>query len=474
MCGCFDGAPAAAAPTRRAAPTIEPGAIEEDAARRSKNDLVKYNVDVIATGGMDLLALLAAAAAAITATAAPPIAPANVSVVWHAPFFSGGGYCSEATTFVLGLAALGVPIGLEPHGDGFDQDYVAGLDDGTLASLRALTAPRRPPPRVAVCHSEPGAWHVLDGPAWQSSACPRRSRLGAPYTIGRTMFETDRLPDGWPERLNAVDEVWVPTEFHRDVFEAAGVRNLHVVGEPVDTLRFSPSDDRYALPGVADDAFVVVSVFKWEKRKGWDVLLRAWADAFSRGDGAVLVLLTNAYHSGDDFEAALEAFVVETLGEPAGLAALAEIVVLSKLPEADLPRLYRRADVVALPTRGEGWGRPHVEAMACGAAVAATAWSGPTAYLDESNGYPIRVAGMVAVGDGPFASHRWAEPDAAHLAAILRRARADPAERRALGARARADMVARFSPAELAAQVNAHLVRIEALLDARSPRRGDL
>ena len=45
MCGCFDGAPAAAAPTRRAAPTIEPGAMEEDAARRSKNDLVKYNVD---------------------------------------------------------------------------------------------------------------------------------------------------------------------------------------------------------------------------------------------------------------------------------------------------------------------------------------------------------------------------------------------------------------------------------------------
>ncbi|KAH8091258.1 glycosyl transferase [Aureococcus anophagefferens] len=296
-----------------------------------------------------LLALVAAAAAAMTAAAAPPIAPANVSVVWHAPFFSGGGYCSEATTFVLGLAALGVPIGLEPHGDGFDQDYVAGLDDGTLASLRALTAPRRPPPRVAVCHSEPGAWHVLDGPAWQSSACPRRSRLGAPYTIGRTMFETDRLPDGWPERLNAVDEV--PTEFHREIFEAAGVRNLQVVGEPVDTLRFSPSDDRYALPGVADDAFVVVSVFKWEKRKGWDVLLRAWADAFSRGDGAVLVLLTNAYHGGDDFEATLETFVVETLGEPAGLAALAEIVLAAQV-NAHLVRIGALLDARS-PRRGD-------------------------------------------------------------------------------------------------------------------------
>jgi hypothetical protein len=42
MCGCFDGAPAAAAPTRRAAPTIEPGAIEEDAARNVKNDFNEY------------------------------------------------------------------------------------------------------------------------------------------------------------------------------------------------------------------------------------------------------------------------------------------------------------------------------------------------------------------------------------------------------------------------------------------------
>ncbi|KAH8068121.1 glycosyl transferase [Aureococcus anophagefferens] len=416
-----------------------------------------------------LLALVAAAAAAMTAAAAPPIAPANVSVVWHAPFFSGGGYCSEATTFVLGLAALGVPIGLEPHGDGFDQDYVAGLDDGTLASLRALTAPRRPPPRVAVCHSEPARGTPSTAP-WQSSACPRRSRLGAPYTIGRTMFETDRLPDGWPERLNAVDEV--PTEFHREIFEAAGVRNLQVVGEPVDTLRFSPSDDRYALPGVADDAFVVVSVFKWEKRKGWDVLLRAWADAFSRGDGAVLVLLTNAYHGGDDFEATLETFVVETLGEPAGLAALAEIVVLSKLPEADLPRLYRRADVVALP-RGEGWGRPTSRPWPVAPPSRRRPGPGrrPTSTSPTATRSASRASSPSATGlrEPPVA-----EPDAAHLAAILRRAKADPAERRALGAKARADMVARFSPAELAAQVNAHLVRIEALLDARSPRRGDL
>ena len=47
------------------------------------------------------------------------------------------------------------------------------------------------------------------------------------------------------------------------------------------------------------------------------------------------------------------------------------------------------ADAFVLPSRGEGWGRPHVEAMAMGLPLLATNWSGPTAYLDDSVGYPI-------------------------------------------------------------------------------------
>ena len=54
---------------------------------------------------------------------------------------------------------------------------------------------------VAICHSEPGAWHVPT-PSWPSSPCPRPRKRGAGpyYVVGRTMFETDRLPAGWPAR----------------------------------------------------------------------------------------------------------------------------------------------------------------------------------------------------------------------------------------------------------------------------------
>ena len=52
------------------------------------------------------------------------------------------------------------------------------------------------------------------------------------------MYETDSVPADWVARCEQMDEVWVPTEFHRETFAAAGVpaHKLVVVGEPVDTL----------------------------------------------------------------------------------------------------------------------------------------------------------------------------------------------------------------------------------------------
>ena len=47
--------------------------------------------------------------------------------------------------------------------------------------------------------------------------------------------------------------------------------------------------------------------------------------------------------------------------------------------------------------RGEGWGLPVVEAMAMALPVIVTNWSGPTAYLDDTVGYPLRVEKLVDI-----------------------------------------------------------------------------
>ena len=60
------------------------------------------------------------------------------NVIWYAPFFSGGGYCSEAISFVLGLYKKGVNIKIIQHGDSFNQKFVEGLPDDERLMLRDM------------------------------------------------------------------------------------------------------------------------------------------------------------------------------------------------------------------------------------------------------------------------------------------------------------------------------------------------
>lgn len=47
------------------------------------------------------------------------------------------------------------------------------------------------------------------------------------------------------------------------------------------------------------------------------------------------------------------------------------------------------------PSRGEGWGRPHVEAMSMKVPVIATIFGGTATFLNEENGFPISCERMV-------------------------------------------------------------------------------
>ena len=92
-----------------------------------------------------------------------------------------------------------------------------------------------------------------------------------------------------------------------------------------------------------------------------------------------------------------------------------------------MPRLYKAADAFVLPSRGEGWGRPHVEAMSMALPVigrrvpalfrlhplttlsppclvnnTATHWSGPSEFMTEANSYPLRHDSLEPVPSGPF------------------------------------------------------------------------
>ncbi|XVF82723.1 hypothetical protein PTKIN_Ptkin16aG0072100 [Pterospermum kingtungense] len=288
------------------------------------------------------------------------------------------------------------------------------------------------------------------------------------------MFETDRLNAQHVKRCNRMNSVWVPTEFHVSTFVKSGVDPAKVakIVQPIDVKFFDPSNykplDIVSKGNLVlgskivakSKKFVFLSIFKWEFRKGWDVLLKAYLKEFNKDDGVVLYLLTNPYHSSKDFDNKIVRFVEDTNLEKPVNGWAPVYVIDTHIAQTDLPRLYKAADAFVLPSRGEGWGRPIVEAMAMSLPVITTNWSGPTEYLTGENSYPLPVERMSKVMEGPFKGHLWAEPSVNKLQALMRHVTSNVEEAKAKGRQARKDMIKRFTPEIVAEIISGHIKNI--------------
>lgn len=383
----------------------------------------------------------------------------NWTILWHAPFFSGGGYCSEAWSYFHLLQAMGADVRIVQHGDGVDHVYVSQMSEeqknAAAASARAIN--RR---ILSICHSEPGAWSAPT-PRFHTSRCPHPH---ADIAIGRTMFETDRLPQGWVQRLLHMHRVWVPTSFHHGIFAQAGGSALAM------RLRVLPQTVEEAGAGCveplhstsigrinADTRFKFLAVGKWERRKGWDVMLRAWCAAFpasssSEREREVLLVRTASYHSSGDFDALIDAELSVDKGGP-GRAACAPIELLPPLSTEEMKHLYSSVHAFVSTSHGEGWGRPLAEAAASGCPVIAPDWSGPTAFLTNATATLIPVRSLQPVGEGAFSDHMWARIEAEDVRAALLNVRHNWQTAKEKAAAAQLDMGLRFGASAVSTEL---------------------
>ncbi|XP_020222438.1 uncharacterized protein LOC109804924 [Cajanus cajan] len=402
-----------------------------------------------------------------------PVSMPSHCVLWMAPFLSGGGYSSEGWSYVLALHShrkmQSFRLAIEHHGDLESLEFWEGLpQDMKNIAIELYQTQCRMNETIVICHSEPGAWYP---PLFQTFPCPPSLYHNFKSVIGRTMFETDRVNAEHVERCNIMDYVWVPTEFHMSTFVQSGVDPSKVVKivQPVDVNFFDPvryipldlaSRAKLVLGSGVSKGFVFLSVFKWEYRKGWDVLLKSYLKEFSKDDRVALYLLTNPYHTDSNFGNKILDFVESSdVVEP--VSGWSPVYVIdTHIALSELPRVYKAADAFVLPSRGEGWGRPLVEAMSMALPVIATNWSGPTEYLTEENGYPLPVDRMSEGTEGPFKGHLWAEPSEDKLQVLMRQVMSNLTEAIAKGKKAREDMISRFSPEIVANIVADHIQKI--------------
>lgn len=233
------------------------------------------------------------------------------------------------------------------------------------------------------------------------------------YRIGFTMTEVDGFPQEWVRQAGRMDEIWVPSTCNKEGFLASGLRRpIHIIPLGINPAYFNPGITGYPLGG----PYTFLSIFDWRKRKGADLLLRAFNNEFRAHEDVLLICKVTADVSTVDMKRELAELQLSRGG------GRISFLINQSIPYYQLGSLYRSAHCFVLPTRGEGWGMPLLEAMACGLPVVATNWGGHTEFMTEHNAYPIHVEKFVPADESwpYYKGFRWAEPDGSHLRHLLR------------------------------------------------------
>ena len=374
---------------------------------------------------------------------------------WVGPLLGRSGYAGAGRGLLQAAEHAGLPV---------MAFVVNSAPEGLVAPDLHLPA-QDFAPSICVAHNLP----VLPNGSrvWEDVA----ASLGLPL-VGATCFEAEGIPASWVEQCNAVREVWVPTAFNVRTFAKAGVNpdRLYAVPYPVNTEVLRP----VVRERKVDAPITFLSIFEWTWRKGWDVLLRAWAEEFAPHEPVKLVIVTYRGAGAGGEGSVLDQALGHLRGAGFDPETVADIeLVLEPVAHGEMPNLYRSADAFVLPSRGEGAGMPVLEAAACGVPVIATAWGGYEELMQPHMSFPVEVERMVeAPGDlladnSLYEGLLLAEPSVPSLRAQMRALVDDPGRAAERGLAGRALVQERFSIAAAAAALDA---RAQALLQGPAHR----
>lgn len=186
-----------------------------------------------------------------------------------------------------------------------------------------------------------------------------RNRFGVP-TLVYTQNALGDLPADWIASLSEADAVIVPGEFDAVVFRRH-VKRVFTCPQFVSPSLFKPVP-AYRAEGPDRLSFLFVGSYSY--RKGVDLLVPAFADAFA--DGPPVHLRLHCF-SGLENEG-----VSHLLGQARRLPSNVELsAFMGSVTPPWMARHINRHDAVVTFSRGEGWCMPLHEGLLCGKPVIA-------------------------------------------------------------------------------------------------------
>jgi FkbM family methyltransferase len=207
--------------------------------------------------------------------------------------------------------------------------------------------------------------------------------------------DTDPLPPIVAQILRTAFKPIAYSKFGVEKCVEAGI-SVEYVPHGVDTKAFAPMDKSEArkMLKMGEEQFLV-SIVAANKgtpsRKCFDQQIRAFAEFNKRHPNSVLYLHTDMRggYDGEDVGR-----IIEMAGIPPSCIATPPEYEFMRgmIDQAYMRRVYCASDVLLNATRGEGFGVPIIEAMACGTPAIVTDATAMPELVDAGAGYKVAVA----------------------------------------------------------------------------------
>lgn len=208
--------------------------------------------------------------------------------------------------------------------------------------------------------------------------------------IGWPIFELDEFNPQEIHHLNGLDEIIVCSEWAKEIILKHIDKPVHVVPLGVDREIFKPA-------GQKDwDTFRFFTAGKWEYRKGHDIVLKAFTEAFSDEDNVELICMCdNPVIPKEDNEDWNRTFKYSKLGNKIKLVA-------RQKTQEQVAHIMNKVDCGLFPARAEGWNLELLEMIACGKHCITTNYSAHTEFCNKDNSFLIQPEEKEVAFDGHF------------------------------------------------------------------------
>lgn len=228
-------------------------------------------------------------------------------------------------------------------------------------------------------------WHQFD----------LATSIGKSKYSALTFFETDKLKPNEKQMINNTDQIFVASSWAKNVLIDNDIKiPIYVSPLGIDPTIFNENVNTTVSKD--NNKYVFLNIGKWEIRKGHDLLVEIFNNAFTDNDNVELWMLNhNPFLTQEENLNWMNLYKNSRLGS--------KIQVIQRLPtHKDVARLIAMSDCGIFPARAEGWNNEVPEFFALNKPVILTDYSAHTEYSTKDNSYLVKVDGLIPAKDDKF------------------------------------------------------------------------